>query len=306
MLISTVAQILEESDMNPFRHILVAHDLTKRADRALRRAIALAETRTPVTVVLAVAEEKEATGQRQSLELRLPHITGWNELAEKNTVVRAGTPAEVVASEAHARKAGLIVIGMHGKRGLLDLVSRGTAASIVDGAALPVLLALKGPPRPYKRLLVSADYEESASAAISASKLWFPQAKISVLHAVDMRTGRRPASAGALAELEAGRNRWLADFIRRSLTSAKAGAPVFEAEHIVRRGIPAEVIREVAAETHADLVMLGTKKPSRLRRWLMGSTTRELLADPPTDLLVVPQLSAGAGGRTGASRGSPR
>lgn len=65
---------------------------------------------------------------------------------------------------------------------------------------------------------------------------------------------------------------------------AKAG---FEACAEVRLGPPAEVIVEVAAAVHADLIVMGTHGYSGVRRWALGSTADKVVHATHTPVLLV-------------------
>ena len=78
-----------------------------------------------------------------------------------------------------------------------------------------------------------------------------------------------------------------------------------DAERFVRRGHPAEVISEAAAEWPADLIVVGTHGKGWMDRVLIGSVTERLLNRLPTAMLVVP-ISGPVARQTGASRGAAR
>jgi nucleotide-binding universal stress UspA family protein len=56
---------------------------------------------------------------------------------------------------------------------------------------------------------------------------------------------------------------------------------------VAGRGDPAEVLRDVAREHRADLLVVGRRGRDFAARVLLGSVTSRLIADAPCDVLVV-------------------
>jgi nucleotide-binding universal stress UspA family protein len=53
-----------------------------------------------------------------------------------------------------------------------------------------------------------------------------------------------------------------------------------------------DVIRTIARQEHADLIALGTHGLGGFRKWLLGSTTEQLLRGTPIPVLAVPLIDA--------------
>jgi nucleotide-binding universal stress UspA family protein len=69
--------------------------------------------------------------------------------------------------------------------------------------------------------------------------------------------------------------------------SARLARDGISAVTIVRAGGTADVIEDVARETGADLIVVGSRNHGLLRRLLFGSVSGELLVHGPSDVLVV-------------------
>jgi nucleotide-binding universal stress UspA family protein len=262
--------------------------MSKRADRALRRGLTLVQPAGCVSVVSAIDDARSEVDLRAALETRLSHIKGWDDLADKAVIVKPGEASQVMTNESAALSATLAVIGMHRKRGLIDLVSGGTAARIIGRLPIPTLVAAHAVRSQYRRILVAIDYEQSARAALPIAAEWFPRAKLNVVHVLDFRPGRRSGGIDVTSELDHARRQWLADFVRKTLPP---GVPVIgPPELMLEHGDPVDGIRQVAKRINCDLVITGSHRRSAVSRLFLGSVTRALLADPPTDLLVVPPL----------------
>src|SRR5687768_1796794 len=63
----------------------------------------------------------------------------------------------------------------------------------------------------------------------------------------------------------------------------------FEVEKHVREGDPAHVIIDVATEQHADLIAVGARGSTGMRRFMLGSVASKLAHHAPGSLLIVRQ-----------------
>jgi nucleotide-binding universal stress UspA family protein len=272
--------------------ILVGHDLSKRADQALRRALLIAGPDCRVTVVSAAQSAQTVDRSQALLAWRLGYISGWDACRNGRVIVEAGEPADVVTRVAERLRSNLVVIGMHRKGGLLDHMQYVTAARIIRAARLPVLVATRGPLDPYRRIVVGMDYTRCAVDALGLVLVWFAGAGVRVVHALEVRQGRRPLMPGAYSEIEKARKAWLSELVED--VSARID-PQPERARVVSsllHGAPAACIEAVAKRENADLVVIGTQAKSSIVHFFLGSVAERLLADPPADLLVVPAAMA--------------
>lgn len=61
----------------------------------------------------------------------------------------------------------------------------------------------------------------------------------------------------------------------------------FAVEKHAREGDPAQAIIDVAAESSADLIVVGARGTTAVRRFLLGSVSSKLAHHAPTSLLIV-------------------
>jgi len=139
--------------MNSFRHILVPTDFGEPAVRALDLAIELAakfESRVTVLHVSWVspyaaasqngfywpAEELEKAA-RKELDAALSKATG--RYPNVDGLVRVGEPSQTILEVAKERRADLIVMGTHGRRGLSRVLLGSVAEKTVRLSPIPVV-----------------------------------------------------------------------------------------------------------------------------------------------------------------------
>jgi nucleotide-binding universal stress UspA family protein len=153
-----------------------------------------------------------------------------------------------------------------------------------------------------KALLVGVDANLSLPTryALEAACCQFleqpsPERRVLLLHVIPVpydpspRWGRPPGSLSLFPPTNSQRCE-----ARRALSQARAllehlGVPDNAIEVLVRAGVPADELVRVARERDVDLLVLGSRPPSRfqtLRRVVFGSTTRRVLRLAPCRVLL--------------------
>jgi len=287
------------------RRILVATDLAATSDSALARGVILAREEPPAALVVlhVVADEARADAARAALQERVRRAVPPPAQLPR-LEVRAGDPARLIAEASIEFGADLVVLGRHRRQLLADLVTGGTAERVLRSSRVPVLLAHTPAERPYQHALFAVDFSEPSQRALAAvQELGIIPAEAAAVHAfrapgygklidagldaASMRRHVESASASASRELA----RFLASAGLTRARSAGLGT-LFEA--VVRAGPPAQVIREAAGERRSQLLVLGTRGLTGLKRAVLGSVAEDLVRDPPCDLLVVPPRAPAA------------
>jgi len=145
--------------MSAYRRILVAVDGSPAARRGLREALRLAKAQRSRLFILHVVNEFFAYDYMESAAVGTDvmavlrdagrRILARAQAAARRQGVRAetvmreivgGAAAEPIAREARRRRADLIVLGTHGRRGVRRLVLGSDAEQVVRTATVPVLL----------------------------------------------------------------------------------------------------------------------------------------------------------------------
>jgi nucleotide-binding universal stress UspA family protein len=137
------------------RTIVVPMDFSPASQRALELAKSLAKSAGPSHLILVHAYyvpveleqyltthgdpffDRLSKGVTKDLEAILTSLQ--NAGISSEYVARAGTPETVILDVAREKKAGLIAMGTHGRRGITHLLLGSTAEKIVRTAEVPVL-----------------------------------------------------------------------------------------------------------------------------------------------------------------------
>ncbi len=206
--------------------------------------------------------------------------------------VAMGRASTVVCDLAGEVGADLIVVGSRGHGRIASMLLGSASAEIVDHAHRPVLVA-RG--RAVKKIVFATDGSENSLAAERLIETWpiFRGTEIDVVsvaqHARDW-DGLMALDAAVPADWWSGislesrqeHQRFAADAARRLV---EAGHP---AVIVTPAGEPANEIVRMAEERGADLIVLGSRGNTGLRRLLLGSVARNVLLHAPCSVLVVP------------------
>ena len=272
------------------KHILAATDLSPRADRAVERAFRMAgETGAALTVLTVTDEdipEPLASRLRPETEAHLRQICDG--LSQGGAIpfeakVIAGDPSVDIPRIASEVGADIVLMGTHRRRAFLDAFRETTLERVVRLSAPTVLLIREPADHAYGRVLAALDFSPAASAALAAARWVAPQAEIRAFHAVHVPfTGyaegdpRGASGTRFLREAEAARRRWL------DINPLPDGVAVPE----ILEGALGGVFGAELSRTAPNLIALGAHARHGIADMVLGSFTRDLVRDPPADLLI--------------------
>lgn len=281
------------------RRILVATDLSSRAASAFERALLLAQTHKASVLLLHVVDE-DLPAPIVEAELRdaRDHLT--HSQAPRAQVL--GVPLEIraitgVAHQAIAQTAGsegadVVVLGAHRKRLLRDIFVGTTAERVIRAGTHPVLTVNRTPQRPYRAVVAGVDFSPaSRHALVTAKDLGLLEGvRLALVHGfiplappmmryagVDEDQVREHVTQSALKAREQ-----MSGFL------SHPGLASLRPEVFVEEAPPYEAIARVSGALDADLVVIGTRGLTGLKRVLLGSVADEVMRGLECDVLAVP------------------
>lgn len=251
----------------PFASVIAATDLSDRSSSVAARARQLARSPGARLLLAHVRDERKRPGAEEGDLTQAAAAAGADGVR-----LLTGDAGPALAALAREVGAGLIVLGLHRERRVLDLLRLTTMEKIVLAAPCPVLIAQLPPERPYRQVLLATDFSAGSAAALIAAARLAPEAEFHAIHALQVPLGRDRDAAFARAE-EA-----------RAAFLATPGLPTLaEPPEIVPGGVHA-VLAFRREELGAELLAIGAqsgKDPDAL-----GNYARDLMRAPPTDVLV--------------------
>ena len=296
--------------MLELRLILCPIDFSEFSIRAYQHALSLAEHYRAKVAVLHVVEISHypyadyvaSTGDYAQFcgalhaggkeKLREFVTKQMHNLIQPELVVQEGVAPDCILSFAEARKADLIVMGTHGRRGFDRLVLGSVTDRVMRRAACPVIAISKLPREPVaadvaaagekrrhvhhlSRILFCTDFSRNSERALhfAASLAEEYDAELTLLHVLeevpsaDMRQKAIARATEQLDKLIAGKD-------RKFKTAVRIGKPFRE-------------IIQLAEEMQIDLVAMGVSGRGALDRAVFGSTTYRVIQLGPCPVLAV-------------------
>jgi len=279
------------------RRILAATDFSARSDRAIRRAVLLANQFSAAITVLHVVNDDQAEllVQAESAATRQLLDALCRSLQDRDgvtcmTEVRSASAFQGILDAARDHAADLVVLGEHRRQVLRDLFIGTTAERVIDFGESPVIMVSAVPAAFYRSVLVAVDLSDHSAHAL---KTFFElglgqQAHVTAMHAFETAgdtliaasTMSDPERAAYLEQASADAAERLSNFLQD--LSAKPDSIC------LKHGPAAAKIRECAREMGADLIVLGTKAYSGLKSVVWGSVSEEVLRMADRDVLTIP------------------
>ena len=219
-----------------------------------------------------------------------------------DVAVEAGDPARQILEHADRHAASLIVMGTHGLSGFERLILGSVAEKVLRKARGPVLTV---PPRahtaatlPFRQVLCAIDFSAASLEALdhAAALAQHSHGTIQLLHVVQWPWDEPPAPAPE--ELPPEQATALGEYRRYVEASAMARLAALRRERIpegieamprVAHGKAYVQILEVAAETSADLIVLGIHGRNAAGLAVFGSTANQVVRGAACPVLTVRQ-----------------
>jgi nucleotide-binding universal stress UspA family protein len=278
------------------RTLLVATDLSGRAERALERAAALARERDAAVVVVHVVDEDlppaladtHVDEARRTLRERCDALARDGGPEPTVEVVR-GRPHTAIRAAAQRHGAELIVLGEHRDDGWRDVFRGTTAERVVRTCAVPVLLVRDPVDGAYRRVLAAVDFSVFARRAVEYALHLLPDADVELIHAFNVPFGGfltgEDTRDQMVAEVDARFRKLLDEEMAAFLARLPDAARHLRC--VMQEGGVREVITARVQQTTPDLLVIGTHGKSGLAHAFLGSVAEELLRSPPCDVLTV-------------------
>lgn len=294
--------------MTTARMILVATDLSAPARHAVQRALLLASFAGSGIHILHALELDALDSLRELLGANLSATKAvlesdaserlaqlFADTASRRGVaaqmrVVAGAPLAVIAREADALDAGILVLGARGESFLRHAMLGSTAARLLRKSVRRPVLVVKQPPREdYRNVLVAVDFSPASRLAIREARRWAPGADLVLLHAFELPYEGKLTYAGVEEQVI---RQYISDGIRtrrERLHELAASAGLASGSCLVRviHGDPSQQIIAMEQEYDADLIVVGKHGTHITEELLLGSVTKHVLAEAQGDVLVV-------------------
>ncbi|MCB1563307.1 MAG: universal stress protein [Alphaproteobacteria bacterium] len=286
------------------KNILLATDLSEKADRALERALKIAKEQKAKLHIIHIApaytgpkhNKKWALDLQKGVEelIRL-YLEDYKDSKDIKTEITVRQGEEVfsqILETAYTGKADLIVMGMHNKEKLRDLFVGTTLERVVRKGLKPVLMVKNKPAGPYKSVLAPIDFAPASRSALRIGMELAPKAAFNAIHIYNV-----PACYADYADPVLYMK--TQEFTENSEKKAMDAFLKTEHTHFAKthngqnknlsgellEGPVYDTLRKKAKSLKADLMTIGGHSRFGLASKL-GGTAADMLSNPPCDILV--------------------
>ena len=210
-------------------------------------------------------------------------------------VVTEGNPAKEIVLLAERMTADLLVMGTHGRGGFERLFLGSVTEKVLRTTLCPVLTIpppIQTPtadPVVYKTILCPVDFSNTSLRALeyALSLARETDARLILLHVVEGIIGPPDLDMSAHFDVPVYHRYLEADAVTRLKTAIPDDARSGRSEERVTSGKPYREILRVAAETNADLIVMGVHGRGVVERWVLGSTTHHVIREARRAVLTL-------------------
>lgn len=277
------------------RTILVATDLSARSDRALRRALQLAEQHGANVVVSHVFDEdlpgdvKDGikTAAIQTIETALSNVANSKNI-DVSVNVSSGSGHHEILSQADTCDADVIVVGTHRNQTPRFSITGTTMERVIRGGATPTLVVANPVHGPYEKVMAAVDFSAYSRFAIRNAVMLAGGNLVDAVHAYHVPFAGFLGSAANRQMVREEHERDMAAMIEDEMrTLLDASVSDVKMNQVLRHGEVHGVLRQAVKELKTDLMVMGTHSRVGLAQAVLGSVAEAFLNDPPCDVLVV-------------------
>jgi len=284
-----------------FQTIVVGVDLSPSSDVAITQAMSLARRAGARIVLVYAGIVPEPVGDadygralratfaddRARLEAVRQRLVGQG--VEVSHVVINGFPDTALADAGRELGADLITVGSHGRTGL-DRFLLGSVAERTVRLASSSVIVCRGAAADsggFRRIVVGTDFSSLADAALArALEVAAPDAHIDILHAWQPPPIVATESLVDYSDLSADLDASAHQHGRALVERWRARMPTATVKLVIGEAPAQRALVDHAANTHAELVVVGSHGLRGLRRWILGSVAEVVVRHAGCSVLV--------------------
>lgn len=297
----------EVTSMTGVETVFVATDLSAAADEALRQGHERAQAGARLVVChviprfspirgLSPAFDEPAPVQFAEFRYRISEevvrrtvaVTGRT-TADFDVLLEEGDAYASIVARAEELRADVLVVGSHGATGLARALLGSVADKVIRYAHCPVLIAR--PRTQTRRILVATDLSVPSFPAVAAAvhEARRTDAALTVLHCMETATSIHGFEWGGMWPREKEHDEKHEQLRRKADSSLADVLARYEmtGERRVVAGSPAAAIVSACDEIRPDLLVVGTRGRTGLRRVMLGSVAESVSRLAPCSVLIV-------------------
>jgi len=286
------------------KNILLATDLQTETNRALDRAVKLASRLSAKLHVLHVChlyswgkkKKKPFSLKKDTEEMVKTLLSKHKEIKNIQTsitIIEGGDIYAEIIRHAEKVNAGLIIMGMHGKKKLSDMFVGTTVERVIRKGIRPVLMVKDKPRGDYKNVLVGTDFSDGSKQAFRVAANLVPKADFRLVHnygysPIDLRDHTAWYADETMAKIAKEKLEEFAGKHEEMLKNYGIDGKNVHLEKV--RGNSSSSLLSEATKGKNDLIAIGTHSHLTLMPYKVGGTAKVILSNPPCDVLIAKGL----------------
>ena len=278
------------------KSLLMATDLSARSDRALERAVSLAQEHDADLTILHVVDEDlpaslaNAHEKAARQDIRKHLDKQFSGAAPRISIeVLFGRAYVDILEMSEKTKAEMIVLGLHREASGGDLFRGTTVERVIRNGDIPTLLVKDRVGGPYGRVIVGVDFSVYSRRAVEFAVNFAPTGEFYLVHAYDVPfKGFLPGHdtrREVKKEHQVAFEKMIGDEMATFLAAQERQA--LKIETVLEEGTVRDVIKRQTRHLNPDLLVIGTHGRTGVAHAFLGSVAEDLLRDPPCDVLAV-------------------
>ncbi len=277
--------------------ILLATDFSARSDRALDRAVRLAQTWNAELILANVIVPKvdltrewfnPPTWRRhyEPVELVKRRLAqDFGDIAQNvRVVIEEGNPVDRISEIAEREGCDLIVTGVARDETLGRRLLGATVERLVRISPVPVLIVKRRVLNAYRNLMITTDFSEASVFALQSACELFPDATKVLLHGYEVPFAVSDTTDNFHEYLQQAEQREVNAFLERSGLDADK---VKKVQTKVEHGNPVRLAESYVLSHDTDLTVIASHGRSALYELAIGSIANDLIQTVDSDVLLV-------------------
>lgn len=287
--------MIENSDVH---NLLLATDLSSRCDRALDRAVQLAQSWKAKLLVVHAVDPAYAVRYAKIVQNDLP---SWRRPEDYRTItdrrlrmdlatdkidadvyVAEGISHEILLEAIRRENSNLVITGQGRDESLARIQFGSTLDKLMQELPVPLMIVRRRVRGPYRHVVVATDFSLASQPALETAIRWFSDAQLTLFHAYEA-TGFG-GSTLANDAWNATANDQCDSFLAEMALEPSVAQQL---HRVIDRGHPEALLCDYVNHQEIDLVVLGTHGRSGFLKTMLGSTAGNLLHLLECDTMVV-------------------
>ena len=280
------------------KSILLATDFSDRADRAAKRATALARAHGASLNVLHVVDkalprrvfDAQEPASRAQLEDISDHAASQG--VKCSVLLEHSEAHEAICEAALATASDLVIVGSHRRDAMRNASIGTTAERMLLMGTTPLLIVRTDDTQDYSRPVIAVNLEdEGISHILRVQELGIvPNESIVAVFGYEAGQFQIMRRAGAtLAELNEVFEEELKT-VQPTVNRFMGDAGLDPAQAVVKPILynTPDTVLSAARESKADLLVVGSRRKTAFKRYTLGSVSEACILRAETDLLILP------------------